>query len=99
MGPLNQNFTRKERDNESGLDYFRARYCSGSQGRFTSSDNFLNDTSARESQSWDLYTYVRNNPLRYVDPNGEKICVGELSQDDQDELLRENWGHLFSFLR
>ena len=31
-------FTAKERDAETGLDYFGARYYSGAQGRFTSAD-------------------------------------------------------------
>jgi len=35
-----------------------------------------------------LYAYVRNNPLRYTDPTGEKIYAGDLSQADQDELLK-----------
>jgi RHS repeat-associated protein len=35
-----QKFTQKERDNESGLDYFLARYYSSAQGRFTSPDEF-----------------------------------------------------------
>jgi RHS repeat-associated protein len=35
-----QKFTQKERDNESGLDYFLARYYSPAQGRFTSPDEF-----------------------------------------------------------
>src|SRR5262249_15014948 len=36
-----QKFTRKERDAESGLDYFEARYFSSPQGRFTSTDEFV----------------------------------------------------------
>jgi RHS repeat-associated protein len=36
-----QKFTQKERDNESGLDYFLARYYSSAQGRFTSPDEFV----------------------------------------------------------
>ena len=78
----------KERDAETGLDYFGARYFSGAQGRFTSADNFLNDTTAQDPQSWNLYVYVRNNPLRYVDPTGEKIYVGGLSNVDLQELLK-----------
>ena len=39
---VNQKFTGKERDNETGLDYFGARYMSSAQGRFTSPDPFLN---------------------------------------------------------
>jgi RHS repeat-associated protein len=85
---INQKFTAKERDSESGLDNFGARYFGSNVGRFTSADNFLNDTTARDPQSWNLYTYVRNNPLRYVDPTGEKIYVGDLSDQDEQELLK-----------
>jgi RHS repeat-associated protein len=34
-------FTGKERDAETGLDFFNARYFSGAQGRFTSPDEFI----------------------------------------------------------
>jgi RHS repeat-associated protein len=78
-------FTGKERDGETGLDYFGARYYSGAQGRFTSPDNFLNDTTALDPQRWNLYAYARNNPLRYVDPNGEKVYAGDLSAEDQED--------------
>ena len=54
----------------SGLDYFGARYLSGVQGRFTSPDAPLVDQYASDPQSWSLYSYVRNNPLRFVDPTG-----------------------------
>jgi RHS repeat-associated protein len=37
---VRQKFTQKERDSESGLDYFLARYYSSAQGRFTSPDEF-----------------------------------------------------------
>jgi RHS repeat-associated protein len=37
---VRQKFTQKERDNETGLDYFGARYYGSTQGRFTSSDEF-----------------------------------------------------------
>ena len=82
--------TAKLRDYESGLnlDYFGARYYAGAMGRFTSADNFLNDTTALDPQRWNLYAYARNNPLRYVDPNGEKIYAGDLSSEDQEELLK-----------
>jgi RHS repeat-associated protein len=38
---VRQKFTQKERDNETGLDYFLARYYSSTQGRFTSPDEFI----------------------------------------------------------
>ncbi len=71
-GPLQ--FTGKERDAETGLDYFGARYFSGAQGRFTSPDPPGLDQSEDDPQSWNLYSYVRNNPLRFIDPTGHE-CV------------------------
>ncbi|MGA2435488.1 MAG: hypothetical protein ABSG25_09405, partial [Bryobacteraceae bacterium] len=44
--PLNPKFTGKLRDNETGLDFFEARYFSGAQGRWTSPDA-INLTDAR----------------------------------------------------
>ena len=63
-------FTSKERDSETGLDWFEARYFSGSQGRFTSPDQPFADQDSSNPQSWNLYSYGRNNPLRYNDPTG-----------------------------
>jgi RHS repeat-associated protein len=71
---IRQQFTGKERDAETGLDYSIARYLSASQGRFTSPDAPLVDQDVVNPQSWNLYSYVRNNPLRGIDPSGRK-CV------------------------
>jgi RHS repeat-associated protein len=68
-GP-NQKFTSQERDAETGLDYSFARYLSSAQGRFTSPDAPFADQNAAYPQSWNLYSHVRNNPLRYIDPTG-----------------------------
>ena len=67
-------FTAKERDLETGLDYFEARYFSSAQGRFNSADAPLVDQWETNPQSWNLYAYGRNNPLRFADPSGQK-CV------------------------
>jgi RHS repeat-associated protein len=64
-------FTGQERDAETGLDYFGARYMSSAQGRFTSPDpSGLLSAKPADPQSWNLYAYVRNNPLVLIDPNG-----------------------------
>lgn len=80
---VTQQFTGKERDQEtansanpSGLDYFGARYLSSAQGRFTSPDSPLLDQSPGDPQSWNLYGYVRNNPLVFTDPSGDACVVG-----------------------
>ena len=68
-------FTGKERHAETGLDYFGARYFSGAQGRFTSPDAPFADQFTANPQSWNLYSYTRNNPLKYVDPDGQSVRV------------------------
>jgi len=84
-------FTGKERDAETGLDYFGARYFSGAQGRFTSPDVPLADQWETEPQSWNLYSHVRNNPLRFIDPTGRK-CVtldnGTVGDDGQGKMCQ-----------
>ncbi len=72
-------YTGKERDNESGNDYFGARYYASSMGRFMSPD-----WSAKEEpvpyarldnpQTLNLYAYLMNNPLAGVDADGH--CAG-----------------------
>ena len=91
-----QRFTGKERDESwesggpgGGLDFFGARYFSGAQGRFTSPDPMAHPGESEvgevgfllDPQRWDKYVYTRNNPLRYVDPDGYELKVAaELQQ-------------------
>jgi RHS repeat-associated protein len=73
-------FTQKEKDRESGLHYFEARYLAGSLARFVSVDTKYACTDGLSSrdlvsflsnpQEINLYSYVRNNPLNFVDPTG-----------------------------
>ncbi len=76
-------FTGKERDIESGLDYFGARYYGSSVGRWMSPD-----WSAKEEpvpyakldnpQSLNLYAYVGNNPLSNSDTDGH-VCISHVN--------------------
>ena len=64
-------YTGKERDTESGNDYFGARYYASSMGRWLSPDTDFNlKRILAEPQRWNRYAYVLNNPLILVDPNG-----------------------------
>ncbi len=72
---VRQKFTQKERDNETGLDYFLARYYSNVQGRFTSVDPENAGANPGDPQSWNGYGYARNNPLVYTDPDGRTYTV------------------------
>jgi RHS repeat-associated protein len=82
VSPTEHHFTGKERDSESGNDYFGARYYASSMGRWLSPD-----WSAKEEpvpyakldnpQSLNLYSYVWNNPLARSDPDGHATkCTG-----------------------
>jgi RHS repeat-associated protein len=66
----NYKFTGKERDSESGLDNFGARYNASSLGRFMTPDPSPNGIAPGDPQSWNLYSYVRNRPTRSVDVGG-----------------------------
>jgi RHS repeat-associated protein len=67
-------FTGKERDAESGNDYFGARYMASTMGRFMSPDpTFLNIRKVFNPQRWNLYSYALNNPLTNVDPDGNEV--------------------------
>ena len=73
-------FTGKERDTESGNDYFDARYYSSAMGRFLSPDWSAKEdpvpyAQLDDPQSLNLYAYVRNNPLINVDADGHD-CNG-----------------------
>ena len=65
-------FTGKERDLESGLDNFGARYVSSSLGRFTSIDpKPITNKTLVNPQDLNSYAYVVNNPLSNIDPDGK----------------------------
>src|SRR6185437_5488391 len=73
-------FTGKERDLESGNDYFKARYYANSIGRWLSPDKPFADQHTTNPQSWNLYEYGRNNPLRNVDPDGFKVLQAVVAE-------------------
>jgi RHS repeat-associated protein len=82
---VRQHFTGKERDNETGMDYFGERYYSNSLGRFTTVDPLGASARTLNPQTFNRYTYVLNNPLRYIDPSGlkEEDPWNQLSKDEQ----------------
>jgi RHS repeat-associated protein len=80
-------FTEYERDYESGLDFAQARMYSNKLGRFTTPDEFFNDSDRHAPSSWNLYAYVRNNPLNATDPSGETIWVVTKNAKERQQVL------------
>jgi len=78
-------FTGKERDTESGLDNFGARYDSSQYGRFMSPDpdgkSGLDHPD--DPQSFNGYSYARNNPLLFTDPDGRDYTVCQVDRDQK----------------
>ena len=83
-------FTGKERDTESGLDNFLARYMASNQGRFFGPDPENAGADLGDPQSWNGYAYARNNPLLFIDPDGRNyiVCIG----DPRDQNTRSQMG-------
>src|SRR5262249_11969787 len=80
-------FTGKERDSETGLDDFGARYYSSTLGRWLSPDWSAAPAAVpyadlTDPQTLNLYAYVRNSPLSHADIDGH--CCEELKQAFRD---------------
>jgi RHS repeat-associated protein len=92
-----EGFTGKERDSESGLDYFGARLYMGAVARWTGIDPL-----AEKHPEWSPYNYVLNNPIALLDPDGRQLmgayhtrmiftaarAVGWRTPEEWDD-----WGH------
>lgn len=92
-------FTGKEFDAEVGLYYFGARYYDPTIGHFISPDPLYFENAEKDlldPQALNLYSYVRNNPLRNVDPDGRDVVIaygtghnGHLHRGVANRLARE----------
>lgn len=89
--PSDYTYTEKEYDEETGLIYFGGRYYSPEMGRWISPDPMvLENTSAaiKRPLEGNLYAYVRNNPVCFIDPNGLQSV--EISRGYYDEALGQS---------
>jgi len=73
-------FSGKERDDETGLYYFGARYYAAWLGRWTSSDpgGFVSGLN--------LFKFCRNNPIIFYDPNGMKDVIYKLGKEYEQDI-------------
>jgi RHS repeat-associated protein len=86
-------FTGKERDPESGLDYFGARYYSNALGRFITPDWSAKPVTVpyadlHDPQTLNQYAYVRNNPISKADPDGHEVVLSGNDKDKAEEQKR-----------
>jgi RHS repeat-associated protein len=77
-----EGYTGKERDAETGLDYFGARYYLGAIGRWGGVDALTD-----QYPSWSPYTYVLNSPLRLVDPDGREVVI-KYEEDGEEKTYK-----------
>ena len=80
-------YTAKERDTESGLDYFNARYLSSNSARMLSPDPL--GGSLLNPQSLNKYAYAFNNPLTNTDPTGLYVCKDSAKCDSKQDKAFE----------
>lgn len=70
-------YTGKELDNSTGLYYYGARYYSPTQAQFVQPDSNL--PNIYDPQQLNRYSYVRNNPYKYTDPDGNELSLGAIA--------------------
>jgi len=66
-------YTGQYNNTELGIYYYGARWYDPSLGRFIQADTIVPEPG--NSNDWDRYSYVRNNPIRYIDPTGHGPCT------------------------
>ena len=77
-------FTGKEKDRETGLNYFEARYYLPYVGKFISVDPYtsFHDNSVHHLKNSTAYSYVNNQPVILIDPSGmAQVIIEEIAPD------------------
>jgi RHS repeat-associated protein len=100
----NYKFTGKERDVESGLDNFGARFDASSLGRFMTPDWAAKPVTVPyakfgDPQSLNLYSYVENGPVNRIDPDGHNlIALSALFAAEQAQRCQDTGGAACNFI-
>jgi RHS repeat-associated protein len=95
-------FTGKERDSETGLDYFGARHYGPNMGRWMSPDWSAQPSpvpyaKVNDPQTLNLYGYVRNNPLNRFDLDGhDDITYDQHGKELERKNKKGKLWHLFN---
>jgi RHS repeat-associated protein len=91
--PSTYKFTGKERDAESGLDNFEARYLGSSMGRFMSPDPDQESgiDNMGDPQMWNGYSYVGNSATNRTDPTGRTVSICDANGNYCQGVSDENY--------
>ena len=92
---IRQHFTGYELDAETGLNFAQARYQSPVQGRFTSVDPLGESANVTDPQSMNRYSYVLNNPINMIDPDGMMGMMPDASMNW--ETVSNAWANALNF--
>ena len=80
---LSPKFTGQDHDSETLLEFYQARYLASGLGRFMSVDPGNAGADATDPQSWNMYSYVANRPMVYVDPSGMFLTAEDCINDPE----------------
>ena len=72
-----------------GLYFYNSRWYDSALGRFVQADTVIPNPG--NSQSFDRFAYVGNNPVRYIDPTGHRSDCTEQEIAASDETCEENY--------
>ncbi|MDO8444571.1 MAG: RHS repeat-associated core domain-containing protein [Deltaproteobacteria bacterium] len=101
-GPnVRHKYTGQELDSETGLYFYNARYYDPQLGRFISADSIIPDPG--DPQSFNRYSYVRNNPINLIDPTGHSWLSDatginiKIGSKETTALLYQNFSPTFLY--
>ncbi|MEM5774298.1 MAG: RHS repeat-associated core domain-containing protein [Anaerolineaceae bacterium] len=87
-------YTGQREEVEIGLYYYVARWYDPYLNRWIQPDTIIPDPN--NPQSYDRYSYVKNNPIRYTDPTGHRDCE-ECGRDNlHDPSYQENYDYVYN---
>jgi RHS repeat-associated protein len=84
-------YTGKERDEETGFSYHKARYYAPWLGIWTAADPIGIEAGVN------FYAYVRNNPIKSIDPKGTEDSA-PASKNEPGLLTKVGWGLRIAFI-